>query len=191
MTQNTAPSGTALATFGAGCFWCVEAVFQRLEGVVSVVSGYSGGDVEDPTYRQVCDGGTGHAEAVQIAYDPAKVSYEEILEVFFKTHDPTTKDRQGNDVGSQYRSVIFFHDEAQRASAERIRKELDAAKIWNAPIVTEIVPFASFYKAEASHQNYYNENPNAGYCRAVIVPKIEKFEKLFKDKLKKGAGLGR
>jgi peptide-methionine (S)-S-oxide reductase len=185
MVEHPASSGSARATFGAGCFWCVEAIFLRLEGVTSVVSGYSGGHVENPTYRQVCTGTTGHAEAVQVTYDPSKVSYEEILEVFFKTHDPTTKDRQGPDSGPQYRSVIFFHDEAQRASAERVKKELDEAKIWDDPIVTEIAPFTKFYPAEAYHQNYFAENPNQGYCRAIIVPKVEKFEKLFKEKLKK------
>lgn len=173
------------ATFGAGCFWCVEAVFQEVDGVESVVSGYSGGARPDPTYGSVSTGATGHAEACQITYDPKKVTYAELLEIFWKTHDPTTKDRQGADVGTQYRSVIFTHNEEQKKLAEHYRAELEKAKIYDDPIVTEIVPFKAFYKAEAYHQDYYSSNPDQGYCRLVIQPKIEKFRKVFRDKLKK------
>jgi peptide-methionine (S)-S-oxide reductase len=176
---------TQLATFGAGCFWCVEAVFQRLEGVVSVESGYAGGTVANPTYKQVCSGTTGHAEVCQIRYDPAKISYETLLEVFWKTHDPTTLNRQGYDVGTQYRSVIFYHNEKQKELAEKYKKELDASGAWDKPIVTEIEPAPEFYKAEDYHQNYYNSNPGKGYCARIIAPKLEKFENVFKDKLKR------
>jgi peptide-methionine (S)-S-oxide reductase len=176
---------TKLATFGAGCFWCVEAVFQQLEGVVSVESGYAGGTVENPTYKQVCTGTTGHAEVCQIRYDPAKVSYDKLLEVFWQTHDPTTLNRQGPDAGTQYRSVIFYHDDQQRDQAEKRKRELNAAGIWNAPIVTEISPLIKFYKAEDYHQNYFRTNPSQGYCRMVIRPKVVKFQKVFKDSLKK------
>ena len=176
--------GSALATFGAGCFWCVEAVFQRLEGVISVESGYAGGTVVNPTYEQVCTGTTGHAEVCRIRFDPAKISYKTLLEVFWKTHDPTTLNRQGNDVGTQYRSVIFFHDETQKALAETYKRELDASGAWDRPIVTEISPAATFYKAENYHQNYYNNNPGKGYCAMVIAPKLEKFRTVFEDKLK-------
>lgn len=177
-------SGVNLATFGSGCFWCTEAVFERLKGVESVISGYSGGHVDNPTYEQVCTGKTGHAESIQITYDPAKVSYAELLEVFWKTHDPTTKDRQGNDIGPQYRSVIFYHDEEQKKLAETYKQKLDSERIWDRPIVTEIVPFRKFWPAEEYHQNYYDNNPSKGYCSLVITPKIEKFRKIFKDKLK-------
>jgi peptide-methionine (S)-S-oxide reductase len=171
----------ALATFGGGCFWCVEAVFKELDGVTSVVPGYSGGHAESPTYRQVCSGTTGHAEVVQIRYDPAKVRYEQLLEVFFRTHDPTTKDRQGNDVGTQYRSVVFFHDEAQRQSAERVKAALDAEAAYPRPIVTEIVPFERFHLAEEYHRDYFARNPENPYCAAVIPPKLEKLKKVFGD----------
>jgi peptide-methionine (S)-S-oxide reductase len=173
-----------LATFSSGCFWCTQAIFQRLDGVEKVVSGYSGGHVDNPNYEQVCTGTTGHAESVQITYDPAKVSYDELLEVFWKTHDPTTKNRQGNDVGPQYRSVIFYHDAEQKKLAESYRKKLEAERIWNRPIVTEMEPFAKFWPAESYHQNYYDNNPSKGYCNLVITPKIEKFTKIFKDRLK-------
>ena len=173
------------ATFGSGCFWCTEAVFQQLKGVSSVVSGYSGGHVETPTYQQVCTGRTGHAEVCQIQFDPEQISYEELLEVFFNTHDPTTSNRQGNDVGTQYRSVIFYHSEEQRKTAERVKAELDNGGTWKNPIVTEIVPFEQFYKAEDYHQNYFRTNPTEGYCRMVIAPKLNKFEKVFKLKLDK------
>ncbi len=175
---------TEVATFGAGCYWCVEAVFQRLRGVVSVESGFAGGTVENPTYEHVCSGTTGHAEVCQIRYDPAIIDYATLLEVFWKTHDPTTLNRQGNDVGSQYRSVIFYHTEEQRALAETYKKELDASGAWDDPIVTEIAPAATFYKAEEHHQNYFNRNPTKGYCAVVIAPKVEKLKQVFKDKLK-------
>jgi peptide-methionine (S)-S-oxide reductase len=174
-----------LATFGSGCFWCAEAVFQRLNGVEKVVSGYSGGHVDNPTYEQVCTGTTGHAESIQITLDPAKVSYDELLEVFWKMHDPTTKNRQGNDVGPQYRSVIFYHDAEQKRVAEAYKAKLESEKIWDRPIVTEIVPFTKFWPAEDYHKNYYNNHPSQSYCAIVITPKIEKFKKIFKDRLKK------
>jgi peptide-methionine (S)-S-oxide reductase len=171
------------ATFGTGCFWCTEAVFQQLKGVKSVVSGYSGGTAANPSYEQVCTGATGHAEVCQIEYDPHLISYEELLEVFFNTHDPTTLNRQGNDVGTQYRSVIFYHDEEQRKTAEKVRNELEAKKVFKQPIVTEITAFKHFYPAEDYHQNYFRNNPNQGYCRYVIAPKLAKFEKVFKLRL--------
>ena len=172
------------ATFGAGCFWCVEAVFQNLKGVHSVVSGYSGGKVKNPTYEDVCSGTTGHAEVCQIAYDPVQVTYPELLEVFWKTHDPTTLNRQGNDAGTQYRSAIFYHNEEQRKLAEHYKKQLDSSKAFDGPIVTEIVPFENFYKAENYHQNYFNEHGVQPYCLFVIRPKVDKFKKAFKEKLK-------
>jgi peptide-methionine (S)-S-oxide reductase len=178
------PRGMAKATFGAGCFWCTEAVFQQLKGVQSVVSGYSGGSVKNPTYRQVCTGTTGHAEAIQVTYDPAVISYEELLEVFWQTHDPTTRDRQGNDVGPQYRSVIFYHTDEQKRLAEHYKQQLDASGAFPSPIVTEIVPFTEFYRAEGYHQNYFEENPAQSYCRAIIRPKVEKVKKVFRNKLK-------
>jgi peptide-methionine (S)-S-oxide reductase len=177
-------SVTELATFGAGCFWCVEAVFQQLDGVISVASGYSGGKVLNPTYQQVCSGTTGHAEVCQIRFDPQRISYDELLEVFWRTHDPTTLNRQGNDVGTQYRSVIFYHTDQQRDQAAKRKKELNEAGVWDDPIVTEISPSTTFYKAEAYHQNYFRANPGQGYCQFVIRPKVEKFRKVFKDKLK-------
>ena len=174
-----------VATFGEGCFWCTEAVFQRLKGVVKVESGYSGGTVPNPTYEAVCTGKTGHAEVTQITFDPSVISYTELLQVFFKTHDPTTLNKQGADVGTQYRSVIFYHNDEQKKFAEKTKHELDSAKIWDDPIVTEISPFKKFYKAEDYHQNYYNNNSFQPYCSFVITPKLEKFEKVFKDLLKK------
>ena len=176
---------TGTATFGGGCFWCVEAVFEQLEGVVSAVSGYEGGTVENPTYEQVCEGTSGHAEVCRIEFDPSKVSYERLLEVFWRTHDPTTLNRQGNDSGTQYRSVIFTHDEGQRALAEELRRKLDASGAYSRPIVTEIVPAARFYPAEAYHQDYFRLNPGKGYCRAVIAPKLDKFRAVFQGALKK------
>lgn len=173
------------ATFGAGCFWCVEAVFQRLDGVESVKSGYSGGHVDHPSYRQVCEGTTGHAEVIQITFDPSRISYEDLLYVFWRTHDPTTLNRQGNDSGPQYRSAIFYHSEVQRLAAEKSKKETDEAHVWPDPIVTEITAFGKFFKAEDYHQNYYNDNRDQPYCRFVIDPKIQKLKKDFKDKLKK------
>jgi len=177
--------GMDTATFGAGCFWCVEAVFQEVKGVESVVSGYSGGARPDPSYGAVSTGVTGHAEACQIMYDPKVVSYADLLEIFWKTHDPTTKDRQGADVGTQYRSVIFYHNDEQKSLAEHYRTKLEEAGIYDDPIVTEIVPFKAFYKAEGYHQDYYTNNPDQAYCRFVIQPKVEKFRKVFSDKLKK------
>jgi peptide-methionine (S)-S-oxide reductase len=173
-----------IATFASGCFWCTEAVFQRIKGVEKVVSGYAGGHVDNPTYREVCGGDTGHAEALQVQYDPKQVSYAELLEIFWKTHDPTTLNRQGNDVGPQYRSAIFYHNEEQKKMAEEYKNKLDAARIWDDPIVTEITPFTNFYPAEDYHQNYYNDNPNQGYCAFVIRPKVEKLQKVFREKLK-------
>lgn len=173
-----------VATFGAGCFWCVEAVFQSLNGVQKVVSGYSGGDVKDPTYRQVCEGTTGHAEVCQIYYDPEVIGFDELLEVFWSTHDPTTLNRQGNDVGTQYRSSIFYHTEAQKNLADEYKSALDASEAFPNPIVTEIVPFETFYEAEEYHQEYYDLNPNQPYCTYVIKPKMDKLHKVFADKLK-------
>jgi len=178
------PASLATATFGNGCFWCTEAVFQQLKGVQRVVSGYSGGSVKNPTYRQVCTGETGHAEVIQITYDPALISYEELLEVFWQTHDPTTLNRQGPDKGTQYRSAIFYHSDKQKELAEKYKKKLDAAGVFARPIVTEIVPFTEFYRAEAYHQNYFNLNSEQPYCRAMITPKLEKLKKVFHDKLK-------
>ncbi len=181
-----APAEPALqtATFGGGCFWCTEAVFQQLRGVHSVTSGYSGGPEKNPTYRQVCSGTTGHAEVIQLTYDPQVVSYDELLEVFWKTHDPTTPNQQGNDIGPQYRSVVFHHNDEQRRLAEHYKQELDASGAFRAPIVTEISPFTEFYPAEDYHQRYYELNPDQTYCRFVIGPKVEKFQKVFQDKLK-------
>ncbi|MFN8322309.1 MAG: peptide-methionine (S)-S-oxide reductase MsrA [Chitinophagales bacterium] len=173
-------------TFGGGCFWCTEAIFQQLKGVVSVTSGYSGGKIKNPTYREVCSGMTGHAECTQIVYNPHEISLAEILEVFFKTHDPTTLNRQGADEGTQYRSVIFYRNEDQKKIASDIKNGLDKSGAFNSPIVTEVSPLDEFYKAEDYHQNYYNLNKEKNsYCTYVIVPKIEKFEKYFSDKIKK------
>jgi peptide-methionine (S)-S-oxide reductase len=173
-----------LATFGAGCFWCVEAIFQRVDGVEKVVSGYSGGHVKNPSYKEVCNGTTGHAEVCQLSYDPDEVSYDELLEIFWQTHDPTTLNRQGNDVGTQYRSVVYYHNEKQKELAEKYKAELDEADIYNDPIVTEISEFDKMYVAENYHQNYFNENGSQPYCSFVIQPKVDKFKKVFKDKLK-------
>lgn len=175
------------ATLGAGCFWCIEAVFQDLKGVYLVESGYMGGHVKNPTYREVCNGTTGHAEVARISYDPNVISYETLLEVFWATHDPTTLNRQGNDVGPQYRSAIFYYNADQKAAAEKSKMEI-APKIWSNPIVTEITEVSKFYVAEDYHQNYFNDNPNAGYCRVIINPKVKKarqeFQHLLKDELK-------
>ena len=173
-----------IATFGNGCFWCTEAIFQQLKGVEKVESGYIGGKIKNPTYREVSSGLTGHAEAIQITYDPAVITFEELLEVFWKTHDPTTLNRQGADVGTQYRSAVFYHDEEQHKLAEEYKQKLEAAQIWESKIVTEITAATEFYKAEDYHQNYYNLNKSQGYCQMVIVPKLEKFKKVFGDKLK-------
>jgi methionine-S-sulfoxide reductase len=172
-------------TLGGGCFWCIEAVFQRLEGVKSVRSGYAGGKIKNPTYREVCSGLTGHAEVVEVVYDPAVVSYRDILKVFFTVHDPTTLNRQGADQGTQYRSVIFYHKEAQKTEAEDLIRALNAEGAWADPVVTELSPATVFYPAEDYHQNYYNDNPNQPYCRFVVGPKVEKFEKVFSDRLRK------
>jgi peptide-methionine (S)-S-oxide reductase len=184
-TENmTNSANLETTTLGAGCFWCVEAVFQRIEGVVKVESGYSGGHKENPTYKEVCSETTGHAEVCQITFDKNKISFQEILEVFFGTHDPTTLNRQGNDVGTQYRSAIFYHTPEQKAIAEKVIATLNAEKVFAKPIVTEVVPFKKFYKAEDYHQNYYNNNSGQGYCVFVIKPKLEKLKKVFKEKLK-------
>ena len=173
------------ATFGAGCFWCVEAVFQRVAGVTSVMSGYAGGSRPNPTYESICTGTTGHAEVCQITYNSKDVSFADLLLVFWRVHNPTTPNRQGNDVGTQYRSVVFYHDEAQRLEAEKMKAELQASGVWNAPIVTEIAPFTHFYPAEEYHRDYFNRNPNQPYCQMVVAPKLEKFVKEFREKLKK------
>ena len=178
---------TDTATFGTGCFWCTEAVFQELAGVLKVTSGYSGGHVANPTYEQVCDKKTGHAEVVQIVFDPEKISFDELLKVFWEVHDPTTLNQQGNDVGPQYRSAVFYNSEDQRQLAEKYKAALDSSGAFRAPIVTEISPLKNFYSAEDYHQNFYNNNPNYGYCSYVIRPKLDKFEKVFKDKLRKNA----
>jgi peptide-methionine (S)-S-oxide reductase len=182
MTHNTTQLN--IATLGAGCFWCVEAIFQRLKGVDKVISGYSGGKTENPTYKEVCTGLTGHAEVVQIYFDPAIITYEELLEVFFSTHDPTQLNRQGNDVGTQYRSVIFYHNEKQKQIAEAYKQKINESKLFDKPIVTEITAFTRFYPAENYHQDYFNQNKNQPYCIYVVGPKVEKFEKLFQHKLK-------
>ena len=176
---------TEKITFGNGCFWCTEAIFQQVKGVVKSTSGYSGGHVENPTYEQVCEKNTGHAEVIQIEYNPAEVTVDELLEVFWQTHDPTTLNRQGNDVGPQYRSVVFYHTEQQKERAEFYKKKLDTSGAFDNPIVTTIEPFTNFYVAENYHQDYYNRNGNQPYCYFVIRPKMEKFEKAFKDKMKK------
>jgi peptide-methionine (S)-S-oxide reductase len=178
-------SDLQVATFGAGCFWCTEAVFLNVKGVAKVVSGYSNGKVKNPTYQEVCTGLTGHAEVTQISFDPAVVSFEELLEVFWNTHDPTTLNRQGADEGTQYRSAVFYHNEEQKKIAEAYKKQLEASKVYKDAIVTEISPLTSFYPAEDYHQNYYALNPNQGYCQYVIRPKVEKFKKQFATKLKK------
>lgn len=173
------------ATFGAGCFWCVEAIFQDLKGVESVKSGYSGGKVKNPTYQEVCTGKTGHAEVVQISYDPRVISYDELLEIFWQTHDPTTLNRQGADVGTQYRSVIFYHNEEQKGKAIYYKQKLNEEGAFDSPVVTEISKFDTFYEAEDYHQNYYDLNSSQPYCRIVIAPKLEKLKKVFGEKLKK------
>ena len=173
-----------LATLGGGCFWCLEAVYKELRGVERVVSGYAGGWVENPSYQQVCEGTTGHAEVVQLTFDPAAVSYRELLEVFFTIHDPTTPDRQGGDVGTQYRSAVFHHDPAQRETAEQVIAEVTAAGVWDAPIVTQVAPLETFYPAEDYHQDYFERNPYQPYCRAVVAPKVSKFRKHFLERLR-------
>lgn len=173
------------ATFGAGCFWCVEAIFQDLKGVISVESGYAGGKIKDPTYKEICSGLTGHAEVIRIKFNPTIITYADLVRVLMVVHDPTTLNRQGNDVGSQYRSVVFFHSKEQKEVAERIKKEFNLKKIYDSPIVTAIEPLTNYYPAEQYHQNYYKDNPNQGYCKAVIAPKILKFRKHYQNLLKK------
>jgi peptide-methionine (S)-S-oxide reductase len=186
MTANTTdPSKLDTATLGAGCFWCTEAQFELLDGVISSTSGFSGGTIKNPSYKEVCNGNTGHAEVIQVVYDTTKLNYADILQAFFSSHDPTQLNRQGNDVGTQYRSVIFYHNEDQKKTAEAVKRELDQSGAYNEPIVTEIAPFTVFYKAENYHQNYFNENGEQPYCQFVVAPKVEKFKKVFKDKLKK------
>jgi peptide-methionine (S)-S-oxide reductase len=174
---------TMKATFGGGCFWCTEAIFSQLKGVSKVTSGYSGGHVSNPKYEEVCKGSTGHAECIQIEFDPDKINYSELLEIFWMTHDPTTLNRQGADVGTQYRSVIFYHSEEQKKTAISIKEKLIKENIWKDPIVTQIAKYEKFYAAEDYHQNYYPNNKNQGYCRIVITPKFEKFKKVFSDKI--------
>ncbi len=178
--------GWLKATFANGCFWCTEAVFAELQGVKKATSGYLGGHKANPTYQEVCTGETGHAEAIEVLYDPKEISFEELLEVFFKTHDPTTLNRQGADVGTQYRSGIFYHTPEQRDTAKSVIAELERAKVYEKPIVTEVTEASTFYVAESYHQDYYANNPNQGYCAMVITPKLEKFRKVFADRLRKG-----
>ena len=180
---RASPDGTETATLGGGCFWCTEAIFRELRGVRSVTPGYSAGRVADPTYEDVCTGTTGHAEVVQVAFDPNAISYADLLRVFFTVHDPTTRDRQGADVGTQYRSIILTHDDRQRAEAEGVIQEITRAKLWKGSIVTEIVPFRAFYPAEEYHRDYYRRNPEQGYCQLVIAPKVAKFRKAFLARL--------
>ena len=183
--QNPELPGIETATFANGCFWCTEAIFEQLNGVERVVSGYTGGQTDNPTYKEVCSGQTGHAECLQITYDPEKISFDELLEVFWKTHDPTTLNRQGGDTGTQYRSAIFYHTDEQKQKAEHYKAELDKSGAFSNPIVTEIVPFTKFYPAEDYHQQYYEANGNTNpYCKIVIQPKVEKFRKIFGNKLK-------
>ena len=176
-----------LATFGGGCFWCAEAIFKELKGVEKVVSGYSGGKIKDPNYYEVTEGTTGHAESIQISFDPGQISFEQLLEVFFLTHNPTTPDRQGNDVGTQYRSVVFYHDEKQKSAAEKIIGQIEKEKIYDDPVITEIFPYSAFYPAEEYHQNYLVKNPDQPYCQFVINPKLAKFRKKFSSLLKDGS----
>jgi peptide-methionine (S)-S-oxide reductase len=180
-----APALNSVATLAGGCFWCIEAIFSEIEGVHKVESGYSGGTVPNPSYEDVCTGKTGHAEAIQITFDPAVVSYPALLRVFFTVHDPTTLNRQGPDVGTQYRSAIFFHTPEQEADADSVIAEINREKIWDKPIVTEVVPFHAFYKAEGYHQGYFDRNPNQSYCRIVIAPKVAKFRQHYLELLKK------
>jgi peptide-methionine (S)-S-oxide reductase len=183
--KERSTDGLQVATLAGGCFWCLEAVYEQLKGIVGVVSGYSGGSVANPSYRQVSSGATGHAEVVQLTFDPGQISYREILEVFFTIHDPTTLNRQGADVGTQYRSAIFYHDAHQQQVAEQVIHELEEQQVWDAPIVTEVKPFEAFYEAEEYHQEYYRNNPQQPYCQIVIAPKVAKFRKKYLEKLKK------
>jgi peptide-methionine (S)-S-oxide reductase len=178
-------TGREVATLGGGCFWCTEAVFVDLRGVDRVVSGYMGGPLPNPSYEQVCSGRTGHAEVVQVTFDPAEISFREILEIFFTTHDPTTLNRQGGDEGTQYRSVVFYHDDEQRRVAEEVIRELTERRLYDDPIVTEVSPASQFYPAESYHQDYYARNPYQGYCQVVIAPKVSKFRKAYTSRLKR------
>jgi peptide-methionine (S)-S-oxide reductase len=184
LNSTTTPPGKAIATLAGGCFWCLEAVYDGMKGVSSVESGYMGGSIENPTYEQVCRGDTGHAEVVRVTFDPAIVSYKDLLQVFFVIHDPTTLYRQGNDVGTQYRSAIFYHTPQQKADAEEVIARLNAAKLWSSPIVTELTPASTFYMAEGYHQEYFARNPYQPYCQAVVAPKVAKFRKHFLERLK-------
>ncbi len=189
MTTGSAPSATggkegAHATLAGGCFWCTEAVFSELAGVLAAIPGYAGGTVPEPTYEQVCTGRTGHAEAVDVTYDPTKISYRDLLTVFFTTHDPTTLNRQGNDVGTQYRSAVFYRTPAEKAETESLVRELEGTRVWKRKIVTEIVPFSNFYPAEEYHRDYFRRNPEKAYCRAVVAPKVAKFRHQYAERLK-------
>ena len=185
--MTTSPSSAQTAVLGGGCFWCLDAVFRGLDGVSSVESGYAGGEGPNPTYESVCSGRTGHAEVVRVTFDPAVISFRDLLTVFFTIHDPTTKDRQGNDVGTQYRSVVFAQDEAQRADAQAVIDDLTARGLWRSPIVTELTGPAPFYPAETYHQDYFSQNPRQPYCQAVVAPKVAKFRKAFAERLRKTA----
>ena len=186
MTETAIETATIeTATLGGGCFWCLEAVFKDLCGVTWVMSGYAAGHVDNPSYKAVCTGRTGHAEVVQVKFDPTQLAYADLLRVFFTIHDPTTKDRQGNDVGPQYRSIILTHSDAQRATAQAVMAEITAAKIWPAPLVTEVEPLTTFYPAEEEHHDYFARNPWSGYCQVVVAPKVAKFRKAFSDRLKR------
>ena len=185
LNQPISSNGQEVATLGGGCFWCLEAVYDELTGVEQVESGYSGGTVVNPSYQQVCTGTTGHAEVIQLTFGPQEISFKEILEIFFTIHDPTTLNRQGGDVGPQYRSAIFYHNQEQKAIAEQVIEEINAAHIWPAPIVTEVTPFTTFYRAEDYHQEYFKHNSRQPYCQVVVAPKVAKFRKQYTAKLKK------
>ncbi len=184
VSSSSSSGSTEVATLAGGCFWCLEAVFDNLKGVLDVVSGYSGGDVPNPSYRLVCTGSTGHAEVVQVTFDPAQISFRELMEVFFTIHDPTTLNRQGNDIGTQYRSAIFYHSPEQKAVAEQVIQDMEAQKVWSRPIVTQVVPFTAFYPAEDYHQEYYAHNAYQPYCQMVIAPKVAKFRQKYLERLK-------
>jgi peptide-methionine (S)-S-oxide reductase len=187
MSDGTPAGAHETATLGNGCFWCTEAIYQELKGVESVLPGYAGGTVPNPSYEDVCTGRTGHAEVAQIVFDPSVISYHDLLAIFFTTHDPTTKDRQGNDVGTQYRSVIFYRTPEQLATATAVIHEIEAAKLYRKPLVTQVVPFVAFYPAEEYHRNYYRQHPERAYCAAIIAPKVAKFRKQYADRLRSGA----
>lgn len=184
MNGTNNPNGLEIATLGGGCFWCIETIFVDLIGVEKVLSGYSGGEKGNPTYQEVCSGSTGHAEVIQITFDPQVITYEDLLKIFFTVHDPTTLNRQGPDVGTQYRSVIFYHNETQKEIAENVIRKIEGKRLWDDPIVTQIAPFEAFYIAEEYHQDYFNRNPDQGYCRVVIAPKVAKFRQKYSSRLK-------